>query len=170
MQNLREKQVVAVSKMLSTSNSDGTDDVSDQWKVLIYDQDCRDIISPVMNVGALRQKGVTLHMMINSDREAIPDAPAIYFIRPTEANIKRIAEDCAKNLYRYINLNFVTRIDRILMEKLSQELIATNSYSVISKIYDQYLDLTVLEPSLFTLNILDSFMAYNDPSMNESQI
>ena len=34
------------------------------WKVLVYDQACRDIISPLMNIGALRQKGVTLHMMV----------------------------------------------------------------------------------------------------------
>lgn len=40
-------------------------DFNDQWKVLIYDQDCRDIISPLMNIGALRQKGVTLHMLVS---------------------------------------------------------------------------------------------------------
>ena len=73
-------------------------------------------------------------------------------------------------LYRSVNLNFVTRIDRILMEKLAQDLVASNVHSLISKIYDQYLDLTVLEPSLFTLNIEDSFMAYNDPSFGETQI
>lgn len=56
------------------------------------------------------------------------------------------------------------------MEKLAQELVASNAHSLVSKIYDQYLDLTVLEPSLFTLNIEDSFMAYNDPSFGESQI
>ena len=48
-------------------------------------------------MGALRAKGVTLHMLLHSDREAVPDAPAVYFVRPTEANLKRIAEDCAKN-------------------------------------------------------------------------
>lgn len=39
-------------------------DFGEQWKVLIYDHDGRDIISPLLNVGALRQKGVTLHMMV----------------------------------------------------------------------------------------------------------
>jgi hypothetical protein len=39
-------------------------DFSEQWKVLIYDNDGRDIISPLLNVGALRQKGVTLHLMV----------------------------------------------------------------------------------------------------------
>ena len=44
---------------------ESTEDFADQWKVLVYDQDCRDIISPLMNVGALRQKGVTLHMTVS---------------------------------------------------------------------------------------------------------
>ena len=39
---------------------------TDTWKVLVYDQACRDIISPLMNIGALRQKGVTLHMMVRN--------------------------------------------------------------------------------------------------------
>ena len=48
------------------SKVDGNgDQFVDQWKVLIYDEDCRDIISPILNVGALRQKGITLHLMVN---------------------------------------------------------------------------------------------------------
>jgi hypothetical protein len=69
-----------------------------------------------------------------------------------------------------VYLNFVTRIDRTLMEKLAQELVNTNSVSMVSKIYDQYLDVIALEPSLFTLNIRDSFTLYNEPSLTEVQI
>ena len=56
------------------------------------------------------------------------------------------------------------------MEKLAQELVNTNSVSMVSKIYDQYLDVIALEPALFTLNIKDSFMLYNEPSLSETQI
>lgn len=56
------------------------------------------------------------------------------------------------------------------MEKLAQELVATNSVSMVSKIYDQYLDLVTIEPNLFTLNIKDSFMLYSEASLSESQI
>lgn len=42
------------------------EEFTDTWKVLVYDQACRDIISPLMNVGALRQKGVTLHMLVST--------------------------------------------------------------------------------------------------------
>ena len=48
-----------------TAAIESAEDFADTWKVLIYDQDCRDIISPLMNIGALRQKGVTLHMLVS---------------------------------------------------------------------------------------------------------
>lgn len=100
----------------------------------------------------------------------MPDAPVVYFVRPTEANVKRIAEDCAKQIYRNAYINFISRADRSVLEKFAQELVATNSVSMVSKIYDQYLDVIALEPSLFSLNIKDSFAAYNDPSLKEQQI
>jgi hypothetical protein len=82
--NLRERQLTALGNILSLSGS-GTflshctisslplldvgeasnEDITDQWKVLIYDHSCRDIISPLMNVGALRNKGVTLHLLVS---------------------------------------------------------------------------------------------------------
>eukprot|EP01038_Epipyxis_sp_PR26KG_P005707 gene5707-7877_t len=173
MNNLRDREVAAISKMLTltTANSSvGGVDFNDQWKVLIYDQDCRDIISPLMNVGALRQKGVTLHMLLHSERDAVPDAPAVYFVRPNEKNIKRIVDDCIKQLYRSVSINFVTRIERPLLEKFAQELVAANAVPMISKIFDQYLDVIALEPNLFSLNIQDSFVGYNEPSLSEIQI
>ena len=45
---------------------DTQEEFVDYWKVLIYDEDCRDIISPLMNVAALRQKGVTLHLLVSA--------------------------------------------------------------------------------------------------------
>lgn len=169
--SLRDKEVQILSRMLTLSGSSETaEDFTDQWKVLVYDQDCRDIISPLMNIGALRQKGVTLHMLLHSDREAVPDAPVVYFVRPTEANVKRITEDCEKQLYRSVYINFVTRIERPLLEKFARDLVASNCVSSVSKIYDQYLDVVALEPSLFTLNIKDSFKAYNDSNLTEADI
>lgn len=92
MQNLREREVNMIGKLLSlqssgmqscilscynipslllfyisilfTASDNTQDEFVDYWKVLIYDEDCRDIISPLMNVGALRQKGVTLHLLV----------------------------------------------------------------------------------------------------------
>ena len=120
--------------------------------------------------GCSTGQGVTLHMLLHSDREAVPDAPAVYFVRPTEANLKRIAEDCAKNLYRSVYLNFVSRIERPLLEKFAQDLVATNSVGMVTKIVDQYLDVIALEPNLFTLNMPKSFVSYNAKGVSEKDI
>lgn len=39
---------------------------SDQWKVLVYDKPCRNIISTLLHVTQLRKQGVTLHMLVNT--------------------------------------------------------------------------------------------------------
>ena len=67
-------------------------------------------------------------------------------------------------------LNFITRIERPVMEKLAQDLVATNSVSMVSKIFDQYLDVIALEPNLYTLNLKNSFISYNQPSLSEKEI
>ena len=63
-----------------------------QWKILIYDRCGQDIISPLLSVKELRDTGITLHQQLHSDRESIPDVPAIYIVLPTEDNIKRISK------------------------------------------------------------------------------
>lgn len=143
---------------------------ADQWKVLVYDDDGRDIISPLLNVQSLRSKGVTLHLLLFSEREQISDAPSVYFIKPTEQNIKRVLDDCSKRLYRSFYIHFITKIDRPLLEMFAKQLVLSNSVSLISKVYDQYLDLICLENNLFTLNIKNSFVSYNQSSLSESDI
>ena len=83
---------------------------SDQWKVLIYDRSCRDVISTLTNVAQLRKQGVTLHLLLESDREAIPDVPAVYFCEPTPEAVKRIAADLSKRLYASIHVNFSSKV------------------------------------------------------------
>jgi hypothetical protein len=174
--NLRVREVRLLDKMLdlgadSTSGFSSTqDDFSDQWKLLIYDNDCRDIISPLLNVGALRAKGVTLHMLLHSEREAVPDAPAVYFVRPTEANLARIVDDCKKQLYRAVYLNFSTRVERPLLEKFAKDLLAGGCVGTVVRVVDQYLDVIALEPNLFTLNIPRSFEALNAKGTTELQM
>lgn len=56
------------------------------------------------------------------------------------------------------------------MENLAHGLVTSNAAAMISKVYDEYLDIIALEPNLYTLNISDSFLAYNDPGMTEADI
>lgn len=61
--------------------------------------------------------------------------------------------DCTKRLYSAFHLNFVSKLDRTLMERLARATIATNSHTLITRVYDQYLDFVTLEPKLFSLNL-----------------
>lgn len=56
------------------------------------------------------------------------------------------------------------------MEDLAHGLVANNVAGLISKVYDEYLDVIALDSNLYTLNINESFIAYNDPKMKESDI
>ena len=154
-----------------------------QWKILIYDTTCRSIISPILSVQQLRRKcNVTLHLLLHSDREAIPDVPAIYFVVPTKENLVRIAHDCYQQLYANVHLNFVTKLERPLMEEFAKLLIQSGTQSVttdatnatplsqIASIHDQYLNYICYEDQLFTLNISNSYIQYNNNQSSEQMI
>ena len=63
MTSLRLAQQAMVFKMLNL-NQDVEEDENKEtvWKVLIYDKMGQDIISPLIKVGDLRERGVTVHM------------------------------------------------------------------------------------------------------------
>ncbi|RKO93438.1 Sec1-like protein, partial [Blyttiomyces helicus] len=140
------------------------------WKVLIYDQLGQDIISPLLKVNDLREQGVTVHMPLNSDRQPIPDVPAVYFLQPTAENIKRLANDMARNLYDSYYINFSYSIPRPLLEDLASATIAANSAAKISQVYDQYLNYVCLESNLFSLQLENSYRTINDPTSTDEGI
>lgn len=40
----------------------------------------QDILAPLLHVNELRKHGVTLHLLLDSERQPIPDVPAVYFV------------------------------------------------------------------------------------------
>eukprot|EP00128_Syssomonas_multiformis_P011689 Colp12_sorted_trinity150504_noHs@11408 len=96
--NLRESQANALRRVVNLGEpvKKGSEPV---WKVLIYDRAGQDIISPLLRVSELRELGITLYLLLHSDRDPIPDVPAVYFVLPTPENVKRICQDCKNRLY-----------------------------------------------------------------------
>ena len=171
--SVQERQRGVIRQMLSLSEDEDRDEVmngGDTWKVLIYDSYCRDIISPLFKVGDLKRMNVTLHMMLHSDREPIPDVPAIYFMQPTQDNIARVCADGAAGLYGSMALNFSSEVPRSLMEKLAGTMVANDAVNVVSGIFDQYTSFVSLEPTLFSLAERDVFPILNDPTMKDTAI
>ena len=56
---------------------------------------------------------------MHSLRPPLTDVPAVYFVSPTLANIRRISEDLQKCLYESFHLNFVEPLPRALLEELA---------------------------------------------------
>ncbi|KAF9055911.1 Sly1 vesicle trafficking sec1-like protein [Panaeolus papilionaceus] len=121
------------------------------WKILVLDQQTKDVLATVLRVQDLRDAGVTLHVQLHSLRPALPDVPAIYFVAPTLANIKRIAQDLQKNLYESFHLNFVEPLPRALLEELAASVAQDGTTDLVSQVVDQYLSFIAPSPSLFSL-------------------
>lgn len=92
------KSLLVKKKSIKDTNDLGkslTDLKINKWRVLVLDQACRDILTPVLKVGDLRALGITLLLSIHDEnRQQIPDAPAIYFVMPTDENIDLIVRVC----------------------------------------------------------------------------
>ncbi|KAJ2787308.1 Vesicle trafficking between the ER and Golgi, partial [Coemansia helicoidea] len=104
------------------------------WKVLVLDASCRDIVSTVLRVNDLRDNGVTVHMQLESQRSAIPDVPAIYFVAPTADNIRCIASDLAKDLYELYYVNFSSSLPRTLLEDFAVQTTASGTAHQIANV------------------------------------
>ena len=77
---------------------------------------------------------LSLHQVLENERQAIPDVPAVYFVRATEENVLRIADDAARGLYDSMHLNFTPALPRALMERLAGATVASNSAQRIAKV------------------------------------
>uniref|UniRef100_A0A182LSU9 Protein sly1 homolog n=1 Tax=Anopheles culicifacies TaxID=139723 RepID=A0A182LSU9_9DIPT len=121
------------------------------WKLLIYDRAGQDIISPLISIRELREMGITLHIQLHSDRDSIPDVPAIYFCAATEENLGRIAQDFQNGLYDVYHLNFIAPISRQKLEDLAAAALQAGCVANIHKVYDQYLNFITLEDDMFVL-------------------
>lgn len=62
----------------------------------------------------------------------------MYFISPTLANIRRIAEDLRKGLYESYNLNFVEPLPRALLEELAALVAQDGTSELIQQVSRQH--------------------------------
>lgn len=107
---------------------------------------------------------------LHSDRQAISDVPAIYFIEPTAENVVRIGRDLQSSLYESFHLNFTSSIPHALLEDLAHNSVQSGASALIARVFDQYLNYVSLERNLFSLTLPDAFVALNDTASSEALI
>jgi hypothetical protein len=83
----------------------------------------------------------------------IPDVPVIYLVEPTPANLQIITSDLARSLYSPAYINFLSSIQRPVLEEFASQVAATGVADHIAQLYDQYLNFIVSEPDLFNLRM-----------------
>ncbi|KAI5307310.1 Vesicle trafficking between the ER and Golgi [Ascosphaera pollenicola] len=171
--SLRDRQIAAIEKVLNLNHeapqtSEFRHDISGSgnlakttpilnedgdpiWKVLVFDDMGRDVISSVLRVSDLRNWGVTIHLNINSTRYPIPDVPVLYLVEPTPENVKRIASDLSRDLYSPAYVNFLSSVPRPVLEEFADQIASSGTSEKIAQVYDQYLNFIVAEPNLFSL-------------------
>ncbi|CAG0889362.1 unnamed protein product, partial [Darwinula stevensoni] len=115
-----------------------------------------------------------LFRLVHSDRESIPDVPAVYFLMPTEENIQRISQDFQNGLYDSYFLNFISPISRQKLEDLASSALSFGCVPTISKIFDQYLNFISIEDDLFILKHQSSddisFYAINRGDIKDTEM
>ncbi|KAF8821263.1 Sec1 family protein [Cardiosporidium cionae] len=132
-------------------------EIASTWKILVYDEIGRDIIAPTLKVGILRQYGVTLHLLLESERKAVREVPAVYFISPTEKNIKRICEDFSKHLYKCYYINFTTSSNSEMIQMLAKGAVEAGAVHKVIRVVDRYLEYIALSPLDYSLNLSRSY-------------
>lgn len=88
---------------------------------------------------------------IHSDRDSIPESPAIYFCAPSQENLDRISQDFQNGLYDVYHLNFISPISRQKLENLASAALQSSCVANIHKVYDQYVNFITLEDDMFML-------------------
>ncbi|SLM41236.1 golgi transport protein [Lasallia pustulata] len=192
--SLRDRQVASIEKILNLNHtsSDGAGshhesaatnglvhqatpilnaDGDPIWKVLVFDNLGRDVISSVLRVNDLRAWGVTIHLNINSPRHPIPDVPVLYLVEPTAANVQLIASDLSRALYSDAYINFLSSIPRPLMEDFASQIAASGTAESIAQVYDQYLNFIVGEPDLFSLGMgKETYWTLNSAQVKDEEL
>ncbi|KAK3113694.1 Vesicle trafficking between the ER and Golgi [Teratosphaeriaceae sp. CCFEE 6253] len=141
------------------------------WKVLVFDNLGRDVISSVLRVSDLRGLGITVHLNLHQQRQTIPDVPAVYLLEPTAANLERITQDLQKGLYSPAYINFLSSIPRPLLEDFATQTAQAGTSEHISQVFDQHLNFIVSEPSLFSLGMRnETYLTMNSAQTSDEEI
>ncbi|KAJ5115756.1 Sec1-like protein [Penicillium angulare] len=191
--SLRDRQVASIQKLLNLNHdphpAEDSNDPSGHaslvshstpilnedgdpiWKVLVFDNMGRDVISSVLRVNDLRAWGITIHLNLNSQRYPIPDVPVVYFVEPNETNIQAITHDLSHGLYSPAHVNFLSSVPRPLLEDFASQIATSGASEHVAQVFDQYLNFIVAEPDLFSLGMgNNAYHKINSPKTTDDEL
>ncbi|EUC31066.1 hypothetical protein COCCADRAFT_38808 [Bipolaris zeicola 26-R-13] len=178
--SLRDRQIASIKRLLNLNppaDGDAAQDESNEptnpdiaWRVLVYDDAAKAVVSSVLRVNDLRAAGVTVHLNLKSRRSPIP-APGIYLMAPTAENLALITKDLNDALYTPAYINFLSSVPRHLLESWGAELATMpEAAGNLAQIYDQYLNFVTLGHDQFSLNIDQSYYRLNSSKTEDAEL
>lgn len=182
--SIRDRQKESLLRMLSLESGAGSVSTisgsgDEPWKVVVFDKFGGDILALVLRVGDLRRHGVTLTLRLDDDaRQAIPDAPAVYFISPSRRCAMLVARDCSRGLYDGAYIHATSSFPRAAIEELATATLASSSSHRIRRVYDQHAAFLSLDNDLFVAPAVDpestattptpTYVTMNDPAVSDA--
>ena len=103
------------------------------FKVLVIDAYTLNIVATLLHTEALRQHGVTLVLSIEKDREAITDAPVVYFVRASSDNADAIVHDLEHGLYREVCRSVCTCAGACPQAYAAEQLCTVSAAAAVAK-------------------------------------
>ncbi len=111
-------------------------------------------------------------MSLKTERQPVPDVPAIYFVEPSEENISRIVSDYKAGLYSYMHVNFASSIPKPLLQRFAKDLgaVTTAPRSQISKVVDRYCSFVSLDNTTYSLNQVSTYLSLHKSGASDKDI
>lgn len=72
--------------------------------------------------------------LLDAKRESLPDVPSVYFVSPSDENIRLICEDLRRAMYDSFYLNMIYPIQRPQLEELASSSVYGNSTQLVQKV------------------------------------
>lgn len=93
------------------------------------------ILSSLFHVSDFRLANVAFHSKLEDEKRGeIKETAIVYIINPTDENLKILIEDCSKQLYDFIFLEFLSPISNTSLKSLACELTKVGQVERIMRI------------------------------------
>lgn len=126
-----------------------------------------------LQLGTLRQHGVTLNLMVHSERYEVSDAGSIYLMEYNAKNVERLCVDLSKRLYKSFHIEFLSYLTPEELGLFAQK-VATRAgdspWKLITRVADRYLSFMALSPTLFSLEEPDTFISLYSPKADDLRV
>ena len=113
---------------------------------------------------------MTLHQSLSASRESVPEVPAVYFARPTDQAIQRIAQDAGSQTYKALHVNWTSAMTDQQLQAFAQACVRHGGAGRVASVHDQCCDFVTLESDMFTLGVPGVYHLTHAPGVADAQV